>query len=253
MQWGIGAYGLIETLRFTLLVEETVLVALGDEEVELEVTAGELHTARDGCPLAEGDRLVLGGAVGQCITADDILLQHVAEREAVGAFFHHTARCGLTHHTALRLYGVICASRVQPLRGWVLGEDVLFQSGAAGLGVVGEDVDTVAEAYGDEALELPFGLGFEVLQKGEFAAQDFDEEVAVAAGWFEEAAVEPERLVAHEVEHGIHLAGIGEHLAMISHPLAAFNLGFRVFVTWHKKSWNFSYAILGVPRPAKYK
>jgi hypothetical protein len=39
---------------------------------------------------------------------------------------------------------------------------------------------------------------------------------------------------------------------MVSHPLAAFDL-FCVFVTWHKKSWNFSYAILGVPRPAKYK
>ncbi len=134
----------------------------------------------------------------------------------------------------------------------MLGEDVLLKSGAAGLGVVGKDVDAVAGTDGDEALELPFGLGFEVLQKGEFAAQDFDEEVAVAAGGLEEAAVEPERLVAHEVEHSVHLSWIGEHLAMVSHPLAAFDL-FCVFVTWHKKSWNFSYAILGVPRPAKYK
>ena len=117
----------------------------------------------------------------------------------------------------------------------MLGEDVFFQSGAAGLGVVGEDVDAVAGADGDEALELPFGLGFEVLQKGEFAAEDFDEEVAVAAGGLEKAAIEPERLVAHEVEHSVHLAWIGEHLAMVSHPLAAFDLGFRVFVVEHKK------------------
>jgi len=116
----------------------------------------------------------------------------------------------------------------------VLGEDVLFQSGAAGLGVVGEDVDTVAGADGDEALELPVGRGFEILQKGEFAAENLDEEVAVAAGGLEEAAVEPERLVAHEVEHSVHLAGIGEHLAMVSHPLAAFDL-FGVFVVGHKK------------------
>lgn len=116
----------------------------------------------------------------------------------------------------------------------MLGEDVLLKSGAAGLGVVGEDVDAVAGADGDEALELPVGRGFEVLQKGEFAAQDFDEEVAVAAGGLEEAAVEPERLVAHEVEHGVHLARIGEHLAMVSHSLAAFDL-FCVFVAWHKK------------------
>ena len=134
----------------------------------------------------------------------------------------------------------------------MLGEDVFFQSGAAGLGVVGKDVDAVAGADGDEALELPVGRRFGVLQKGEFAAQDFDEEVAVAAGGLEEAAVEPERLVAHEVEHGVHLARIGEHLAMVSHPLAAFDL-FCVFVAGHKKSWNFAYAILGVPRPAKYK
>ncbi len=131
-----------------------------------------------------------------------------------------------------------------------MGEDVFFQSGAAGLGVVRQDVDAVAGADGDEALELPFGLGFEVLQKGELAAEDLDEEVAVAAGGLEEAAVEPERLIAHEVEHGVHLARIGEHLAMVSHPLAAFDLGFMVFVCRHKKSWNFAYDSLGVPRPA---
>ena len=145
--------------------------------------------------------------------------------------FHHTAPIGL--------YGVNCTACVQPLRGWVLGEDVVFQSGAAGLGVVGKDVDAVAGADGDEALELPFSLGFEALQKGEFAAEDFDEEVAVATGGLEEAAVEPEGLVAHEIKHGIHLAGIGEHLAMVSHSLAAFDLGFKVLVVEHKKSVNF--------------
>ena len=117
----------------------------------------------------------------------------------------------------------------------MLRKNVLFQSGAAGLGVVGKDVDAVAGADGDEALELPFSLGFGVLQKGEFAAQDFDEEVAVAAGGLEESAVEPERLVAHEVEHSVHLSWIGEHLAMVSHSLAAFDLGFRVLVVEHKK------------------
>ncbi len=84
MQWGIGAHGFVEVLHFALLVEEAVLVALGDEEVELEVAAGELHTARDGGPLAEGDGLVLGGAVGEGIAADDVFLEHVAEREEVG-------------------------------------------------------------------------------------------------------------------------------------------------------------------------
>ena len=79
MQWGIGAHRLIEALHLALLVEEAVLVALRDEEVELEVAPGELHTSGDGGPLAEGDGLVVGGAVGECVAADDVFLEHVAE------------------------------------------------------------------------------------------------------------------------------------------------------------------------------
>ena len=79
MQWGIGAHRLIEALHFALLVEEAVLVALGDEEVELEVAAGKLHTASDGCPFAEGDGLILGAAVGEGVAADDVFSEHVAE------------------------------------------------------------------------------------------------------------------------------------------------------------------------------
>ena len=79
MQWGIGAHRFVETLHFALLVEKAVLVALCDEEIELEVASGKLHDARDGGPLAEGDGFVFGGAVGECVTADDILLEHVAE------------------------------------------------------------------------------------------------------------------------------------------------------------------------------
>ena len=79
--------------------------------------------------------------------------------------------------------------------------------------------------------------------------QNLNEKIGLAAGGLKETAVEPEGLVAYQVEHGVHLAGIGEHLAMVSHPLAAFDL-FCVFVVRHKKSWNFAYAHLGVPRPA---
>ena len=77
-------YRFVKALRFALLVEEAVLVALGDEEVELEVAAGELHTAGDGCPLAKDDRFVLGGAVGEGVAADDVFSEHVAEGEEVG-------------------------------------------------------------------------------------------------------------------------------------------------------------------------
>ena len=243
MQWRIGAYWFVEALRLSFLVEETVLVALGDKEIKLEVTPRELHTAGDGCPLTEGDGFTLGSAIGQCITTDDILLQHVSEGEEVWLLshlfemptggvrlFHHTVRlCRhtmLQHHTARlrRLYGVNCTVCVQPLRGWVSGEDILFQSCAAGLGIVGEDVDAVAGTHGNKALELPFGLGFYIFQKGEFAAQNLNQEIAVAAGGLKEAAVEPEGLVAHQIEHRVHLAWVGEHLTMVSHPLAAFDL-----------------------------
>ena len=120
----------------------------------------------------------------------------------------------------------------------MLREDILFQSCAAGFGVVGQDVDAVAGAHGNQALEFPFDLGFNVFQKSEFSAQDFDKEIAVAAGGLKEAAVESEGLVAHQIEHSVHLSWIGKHLAMVSHPLAAFDL-FCVFVVEHKKSVNF--------------
>ena len=218
----IRPYRFIETLGLTLLVEEAVLVTLRNEEVELEVAPRELHTARDGRPLAEGDRLVLGCAIGQRIAADDVFSEHIAE-----TFF-------IACRTAL-FANLVNHFGKQPF--------------TTSLGVVGQNVDAVAGADGDEALELPFSLGFEALQKGEFAAQNLDEKVAVAAGGLEEAAVEPERLIAHQVEHSVHLSWIGEHLAMVSHSLAAFDL-FCVFVVRHKKSWNFAYAHLGVPRPA---
>ena len=108
MQRGIGAHRLIETLHFALLVEEAVLVALCDEEIELEIASGKLHDARDGSPLAESDGFVFGGAVGEGVATDDVLLEHIAEREEVGTVFHHTA---------LRLYGVNCTACVSPLRG----------------------------------------------------------------------------------------------------------------------------------------
>ena len=212
MQRGIGAHWFIETLRLALLVEKAVLVTLRDEEVKLEIASRELHTARYGCPFAEDNGLVLGSAIGQCVAADDILLQHILE-----AFF--IAACTAPFANLVNHFGK------QPL--------------TTSLGIVGQNVNAIAGAYGNQALELPFRWGFDVLQEGEFAAQNLDKEIPVAAGRLEEATVEPKRLVAYQVEHGVHLARIGEHLAMVSHPLAAFDL-FCVFVVRHKKSWNFA-------------
>ena len=75
--------GFVEVLCFALLVEEAVLVALRDEEVELEIAPRELHAAGDGCPLTESDRTVIERAISQRIATDNILLQHKSERLAV--------------------------------------------------------------------------------------------------------------------------------------------------------------------------
>ena len=183
-------------------------MGLVDEEVELEVAPGELHAAGDGCPLAEGDGPAVGGAIGEGVAADDVFLEHISQtlRISIRAAF-----------TALLRYHF----GKQPLTTY--------------RGVVLEQLDAIAGTHGDEAAEFPVGGRLYILQKGEFAAQNFNKEIAVTAGGLEEAAVEPVGLVAHQVEHSVHLAGIGEHLAVLCHPLAALDLRFRVFVAGHKK------------------
>ena len=164
MQWWIGTHRLVETLHFALFVEKTVLVVFCDKEIKLEVAPRELHTARDGCPFAESDGLVLGSAIGQRIAADDVLLQHVSEAFLITvctAFF-----ANLVNH---------------------FGKQPFTTS----LGIVGQDVYAIAGTYGNQALELPFRWGFDVLQKGKFAAQNLDEEIPVTAGGLKKATVEP--------------------------------------------------------------
>ena len=214
-------------------------MALCDKEIKLEVTTGKLFATRDRCPLAEGDRLTVGGAICQCIAADNILLQHISE-----AFF--------------------IASRSILLAD--LANHLTEQPFSAGLGIIGQDVNTIARAHCNKALELPFCLGerdrsgakshnrqFDRLKQRQFPPQYLDKEIAVATGRLKKATVEPERLVAHQVKHSVHLPWIGEHLAMLSHPLAALDLYFYIFLCGHKKeSWIFTYDSLGVPRPVKY-
>ena len=79
MQRGIGAYRLIKILRFALLIEKAVLMALCDKEIKLKIASREQHAACDGCPFAEGYGLALSSARGQRIATDDVLLQNVSE------------------------------------------------------------------------------------------------------------------------------------------------------------------------------
>lgn len=137
MQWWTGAHWLVETLYLALLVEEAVLVALCDKEIKLEIATRELHAASNWCPFAESDGLILGCAIGQRITADDVFLQHVSE-----AFFIAIGTslvANLVNHFGKKSF-------------------------ATSLGIVGQNVNAVAGTYSNEAFKLPLGWGFDVLQ-----------------------------------------------------------------------------------------
>jgi len=210
MKWRIGAYWLIKALHLSLLIEEAVLMALCHKEVELEIATGKLHAARYRCPLAESDRLTLGGAICQRIATDNILLQHISE-----AFF--------------------IASRSVFLAD--LTNNFTEQPFSAGFGIVFQQFNAIAGTHGDKALKLPFCLGerdrsgakshnrqFDRLKQRQLAPQYLDKEIAVATGRLQETTVEPERLIAHQVKHGVHLPWIGKHLAVVRHPLATLDL-----------------------------
>ena len=79
MQWRVSAHWLVKTLRFALLIEKTILVTLCNKEIKLEVSAREVLAACNGCPFAESNGFALSSAIGQCVAADDILLQYVSE------------------------------------------------------------------------------------------------------------------------------------------------------------------------------
>ena len=131
MQWWIGTDRLVEALRLALLVEKGVLVRLVDKEVKLEVAPRELHAARNGSPFTECDRPVVRSAIRQRIPAHNILPQHIPQAFLV-------ALCAI-----LFAY---------------LFPHLSKQSQAASLGIVLQQLDTIARAYGNKALKLPFRL-----------------------------------------------------------------------------------------------
>ena len=70
------------------------------------------------------------------------------------------------------------------------------------------------------------GPGFDAgLADGEFAPENFNQEVTVAASGLQETGVEALRLRLHKVEHRVHFAGIGEYLAVSRHPFLGLDLG----------------------------
>ena len=112
----------------------------------------------------------------------------------------------------------------------VLLREVVQEPFAAGRGIVGQELDAVDAGQGPDGivlvLELGVLFGFDAcLADGEFAPENFNQEVAVAASGLQETGVNPLRLRLHKVEHRVHFAGIGEYLAVSRHPLLGLDLG----------------------------
>mgnify|MGYP006954686152 FL=1 len=114
--------------------------------------------------------------------------------------------------------------------GPVLLREAVQEAFPAGGGIIGQDFDAVDAGDGPDGIVLVLELG--VLSgfdagdaNGEFAPENLDEEVAVAASGFQETGVNPFRLLLHKVEHRVHFAGIREYLAVSRHPLLGLDLG----------------------------
>ena len=106
--------------------------------------------------------------------------------------------------------------------------------GAAGGDVIGEDVDAVEGGEGAEGLAAEAGgvvaaagLG---AGGGKFAAEDLDEEVAVAAGGLEEAGADVGALGGDEVAHVADEPIRGEDLPVVPHPFAGLDESLFRFV-----------------------
>ena len=96
--------------------------------------------------------------------------------------------------------------------------------GAAGGDVVGEDVDAVEGGEGAKGLAAETGgvraAAGQGTGGGELAAEDLDEEVAVAAGGFKEAGADIGALSGHQVTHIADEPIGGENLPVVPHTLA---------------------------------
>lgn len=110
--------------------------------------------------------------------------------------------------------------------------------GAAGGNVVGENVDAVEGGEGAESLAAEagcicaaIGLG---AGGGEFAAENLDQKVAIAAGRFKEAGADVSALGGHQVTHIANEPIGGEDLPMVSHTFAGLDdFLFRFFGLGH--------------------
>ena len=187
--------------------EESLAVVFTDEVGEFVVPAVDF-VCTDETPFADVYPLVrlVHALVGEGIAMDDILGQDIS--------------------------GGLDAAVLTPgaEEGPVLLREAVQEAFPAGGGIIGQDFDAVDAGDSPDGIVLVLELG--VLSgfdagdaNGEFAPENLDEEVAVAASGFQETGVNPFRLRLHKVEHRVHFAGIREYLAVSRHPLLGLDLG----------------------------
>ena len=228
-------------------VAEEILCGTVAHQVAELVIAAVHQPLPDETPLADDNPLSVNGLVVEGVAADDVLRKEVAHR-----------------FDALRL-GLFAVEVA------VFADEKVEQPFAAGFGVVGQQLDAVdaADALHGRLLVLQLRVLPSLRPLSaycELSAKDFDKEVAVPAGRFEEAAVEALGFGLHQVEHGVHLPRVGEYLAVVGHPPARFDLTVhslrvfaRVLITaaggpGHKKSAEVSYPrseALGSPQQVR--
>lgn len=187
--------------------EESLAVVFTDEVGEFVVPAVDF-VCTDETPFADVYPLVrlVHALVGEGIAVDDILGQDIS--------------------------GGLDAAVLAPgaEEGPVLLREAVQEAFLAGGGIIGQEFDAVDAGDSPNGIVLVLELG--VLSgfdagdaNGEFAPENLDEEVAVAASGFQETGVNPFRLRLHKVEHRVHFAGIREYLAVSRHPLLGLDLG----------------------------
>lgn len=175
------------------------------------IVAAVHHPLPYHAPLADHNPLVgmVGTAVAEGVALNDVL----AEQET----------------DTLHTFGL---TRIGKQR-FVLLHKIVQQPMSASLGIVGKEFDAVDAAHRQYGILLILQLG--VLLGGhplaanlQFAPQNLYQEIAIATSRLQKTGVEPLGLRLHQVEHGIHLARIGEDLAMVGHALFRFDLSATV-------------------------
>lgn len=187
--------------------EQPVTFVFTNEVGEFVVSAVDL-VCTDETPFADVYPLIrlVHALVGEGIAVDDVLGQEIS--------------------------GGLDAAVLAPdaEEGPVLLREAVQEAFPAGGGIIGQEFDAVDAGDGPDGivlvLELGVLFGFDAGDaNGEFAPENLDEEVAVAASGFQETGVNPFRLCLHKVEHRVHFAGIREYLAVSRHPLLGLDLG----------------------------